>query len=510
MTGRGTLKSVAAGLLVATMLGSGGALAQTLTIGLQDDPDKLDPDLARTFVGRIVFASLCDKLVDINPELDFVPMLATAWQWSEDNKALSFDLREGVVFHDGTPFDAEAVKFNIERSLNLTGSNRASEIRPVQRVEIESPTRVTLHLDGPFSPLLAQLSDRAGMMISPKAAQEAEASGNEFALNPVCAGPYTFTERVAQDRIVVDRFADYWNPETVSLDRIVFRTVPDSTVRLANLQSGDLDIAERIAPTDLETVRGDPNLDVIAVTSLHYHGIRINHGNGPRAENPLGQDPRVRAAFDWSIDREALNQVAFDGAFVPGNQPVAPNNPYYATDLPVPPRDVEKAKALLQEAGLERVSFEMLVGNNPEQMRAAEVIQAMASEAGIEVRIQAMEFAAALDAMARGDFEAMLVGWSGRVDPDGNIHTFIDTNGGLNDGKYSNAKVDELINKARQVGDVDERKRLYAEAAKIYLEDRQAIYLYHNTWLYGVSNKVEGFTPYPDGLIRPFGISKQG
>ncbi len=486
----------------------GHAQAQTITIGLQDDPDMLDPDLGRTFVGRIVFAALCDKLVDITPGLEFAPMLATDWQWADDNLALAFDLRDDVVFHDGTPFDAEAVKFNIERSLNLPGSNRASEIRPVREVEVVGEHRVVLHLNEPFAPLLAALSDRAGMMVSPTAARAADEAGRPFANELVCAGPYTLVDRVVQDRITVERFADYYDPDAVSAERIVYRTIPDSTVRLANLQAGDLDIAERIAPTDLDTVRNDPNLELVTTTSLHYHGIRINHANGPRAEtNPLG-DRNVRAALDHAIDRVALNQVAFDGEFVPGNQPVAPTNPFYNDGVPVPPRDVDAARAALAEAGLERVSFELLVANNPEQMRVGEIIQAMAAEAGIDVQIRASEFAAALDAMTRGDFDAMLVGWSGRVDPDGNVHTFYDSEGGLNDGRYSNARVDELINRAREVGDPAERQQLYAEAFAIIADERASITLYHNTHLYGVRADVDGFTPYPDGLIRPFGLVK--
>src|SRR3954463_2377767 len=179
-------------LLVSAAFAAASAQStKTLRIGLADDADLLDPTMPPTYFGRIVFASLCDKLVDISPELDIVPQLATEWQWTDGNKGLVMKLRQGVTFHDGEKFDAAAVKFNIERHLNLPGSNRKTEISAVKAVEIVDDHTVKLVLSAPFAPLLAQLSDRAGMMISPKAAQ---AAGDKFASNPVCSGPFKFVE----------------------------------------------------------------------------------------------------------------------------------------------------------------------------------------------------------------------------------------------------------------------------------------------------------------------------
>ncbi|HEY8242153.1 MAG TPA: ABC transporter substrate-binding protein, partial [Casimicrobiaceae bacterium] len=163
--------------------------AQTLRFGLAEDPDVLDPTLARTFVGRIVFASLCDKLVDIDEKLTIVPQLAESWSWSPDGKALTMKVRNGVTFHDGEKLDAAAVKFNIERHKTMQGSNRRGELSLVSTVDVVDPMTVRLNLSQPFSPLLAQLADRAGMMVSPKAAQ---AAGDKFGANPVCSGPFKF------------------------------------------------------------------------------------------------------------------------------------------------------------------------------------------------------------------------------------------------------------------------------------------------------------------------------
>jgi peptide/nickel transport system substrate-binding protein len=337
------------------------AAAQTLRVGLGGDPDILDPTQGRTYVGRVVFAALCDKLVDIGPELEIVPQLATEWQWTEGNKGLVLKLRPGVKFHDGEPLDAAAVKFSIERHLTMPGSFRKSEISAVTGVKIIDDHTVKLVLSAPFAPLLAQLTDRAGMVVSPKAAR---AAGENFGTHPVCAGPFKFLERVAQDRIVVERFADYWDKDKIKLDRIVYLPIPDPTVRLANLQSGGLDLVQ-VAATDLDTVRKDQRLKLTPVSGLGYNGVTINVANGERSKTPLGQDARLRRALELSIDREALNQVVFNGEFEIGNQWVSPTNPYYIKELPIPARDVAKAKALLTAAGAPNPVVAMMVVNDP-------------------------------------------------------------------------------------------------------------------------------------------------
>ena len=400
----GWWRQIAAGCLIAAASISwiGAASAQTLRIGLAEDPDILDPTLARTYVGRIVLAALCDKLVDIGPELEIEPQLATEWQWTDSNKGLVLKLRPGVKFQDGEPFDAAAVKFNIERHLSMPGSNRKSEISAVTGAEVIDEHTVKLVLSAPFAPLLAQLTDRAGMMVSPKAVQ---AEGENFGSHPVCAGPFKFVERVAQDRIVLERFTDYWDKDKIKLNRIVYLPIPDPTVRLANLRSGGLDLMERVAATDLDTVRKDARLKLATITGLGYTGITINLANGERSKTPLGQDARVRQALELSIDRDALNQVVFSGEFQPGNQWVAPSSPYYIKELSIPGRDVTKAKALLAAAAAPNPVVELTAVNNPEALQTAQVVQAMSKESGFDIHIKATEFASSLELASKGDFE---------------------------------------------------------------------------------------------------------
>jgi peptide/nickel transport system substrate-binding protein len=482
------------------------AAAQTLRIGLAEDPDALDPDQARTFVGRIVFAGLCDKLVDYDDKLAYKPQLATGWTWAEDRKSITFTLRQGVKFHDGEPFDAAAVKYNIERKLTLPESRRKAEISEISGVDVIDPHTVRLNLSKPFAPLISQLADRAGMMISPKAAQ---AAGAAFANHPVCAGPYKFVERIAQDRIVLERFADYWNKDAFHFDRVVYQPITDATVRLANLQAGSLDMIERVAATDVDQVRKDRRIKLSEVVGLAYQGIDINTGNGPRANNPLGQDPRLRQAFDLAIDREALNQVVFNGAFLPGNQPVPPESPYYAASLPLTKRDVAKAKQLMAAAGHPNLSVDLMVPNTSEDQAVAQVLQSMLQEAGIALKLSVVEFATSLQEQSKGNFEAFLIGWSGRVDPDGNIYNFHHSAGSLNFTKYKDAETDRLLDEARTTLDEKARAKLYEQAAQRYVTDRHIIYVYHRKWLFGLSAKLQGFTPNPDGLIRLAGLTLQ-
>ena len=491
--------------LLSLALLSGAAVAEptTLRIGLQEDPDILDPAQGVSFVGREVFAALCDKLVDVDRDLKIVPQLATEWSWSPDAKALTLSLRDGVKFHDGTVLDAEAVKANLDRYRMAPESKRKGELKPVKEVVAVDPRTVRIELTTPYAPLLAVLADRAGMMLSKDALAR---EGDRIGTKPVCSGPYRFVERVAQERIVVERFPGYWNAAAIGIDRIVYTPVPDNTVRLANLQSGSFDIVERLAPTDVRTVEADPKLHVVAGTALAYDLMSINLHNGPAADNPLGRDPKVREAFELSIDRKALNDVVFEGRFVPSNQPEVPGTRYWDPDHPVPARDVAKAKALLAAAGTPHPAFTLSTANSTTGLQLAQIIQSMAAEAGFDVSIRSIEAMTMVQKTSSGDYQAALAIWSGRPDPDGNISYWLACDGFLNWGKYCDPNFDKLLDQARSTIDPEARQELYRQATDIYMRARPALFLHHYTWLWGISRKVEGFMPHPDGIIRPQGL----
>jgi len=492
-------------LLATLLLATGTATqAQALRVGLAEDPDVLDPTLARTFVGRVVFAALCDKLIDIDEKLNLVPQLAQSWEWSADSKTLTMKLRPGVSFHDGEKFDAAAVKFNLERHKTLPGSNRRGELAPLASVDVVDAMTVKLNLSAPFSPLLAALSDRAGMMVSPKAAQ---AAGDKFGARPVCSGPFKFVERVAQDRIVFEKFDGYWNKAAISFDKITYTPVVDATVRLANLKAGQFDFIERVAPSDIEKLMTDKRFKVTRITEIGYQGITINIGKSDKAQaNPLGKDARVREAFELSLDRQGLAQVVMDNEATVGNQWVAPNNAFYAKNMPIPKRDVTKARALLKEAGVTNPSFTLVTPTTSDAQRLALVVQAMSRDAGFDVKIQAAEFATSLNMADKGDYEAYVLAWSGRPDPDGNAFSFHGCKQPLNYAGYCSAETDALLNQSRTLRDPAERRKVYEQIAAKVLKERPIVYLYHRNWLWAYNAKLAGVRNVPDGLLRVQGL----
>lgn len=491
-----SVMALTAGLLMSTAVS-----AQTLRIGLQEDPDVLDPHRARTFVGRIVFTSLCNKLVDTTPDLKFVPELATEWQWSDDGKSLTFKLRPGVKFHDGEKLDAAAVKANIDRARTLPDSLRRSELTSVEGVEPVDDLTVKVNLSRPDATLLSQLSDRAGMMMSPKALASAD-----FGQKPVCSGPYKFVERVQNDRIVLERFKEHWDAKSYNFERLVFQPIPDTTVRLANLRSGNLDILERLAPSDVPAVKSDQKLTFAPVSGIGYQGLTINTNNGDRAKSPLGQDKRVRQALELAIDRDVINEVVGQGIFPPAGQPFPEASPYNNPKFAARKRNVEKAKQLLKEAGVQRVKLEISFGNSTTTQQITEIMQAMGAEVGFDISLRPTEFAALQKEAQAGNFDVNAIGWSGRVDPDGNIHQFVTCKGGLNDGKYCNPEVDRLLNEARVTNDEAKRKQLYDSAQAILQDELPIIYVYYQPWPFAHTKKLEGFKPYPDGMIRLKGV----
>ena len=504
---------VGGALVVLSLADVAHAQKKTLVVALFQDPDLLDPTLARTYVGRIVFSQICEKLYEIDENLRIHPQLALDMPAITDGgRVVTIKLRPGVKFNDGTPMDAESVKFSLDRHRTLKGSNRASELAPVEAVEVVDPRSVRLRLKAPFSPLLAQLTDRAGMPVSPTAVNKL---GDKFGTAPVCVGPWQFVERVAQDRIVVEKSAHYFDPGQAKFDKIVFRIIPDDNVRLANLRSGDIDVMHMVSPTDATAIKRESRFELSNVTGLGYDGITINLRNKTGKQNPpgdlgtpLANDPRVREALELSIDREALNQVAWDGLYTPGCTPIPPISVFFDKSRKCPGRDVARAKKLLADAGLAGgYGFELTVVNNPRSRRVGEVIQQMAREAGFNITLRSQEFASALTDADDGKLQAFQIGWSGRVDPDGNIHQIQTCKGSLNATLACDEKIDALLNRAREVSDEGQRRGLYREAIDLFTARRNIIYLYHQNYIVAFPKNLKGYQSVPDGLIRIKGTS---
>jgi peptide/nickel transport system substrate-binding protein len=479
-----------------------------LTVGLAEDPDQLDPTLARTFVGRIVFANMCEKLYDLDQNLKIVPQLASGLpDISGDGKTVTIKLRDGIKFNDGTPFDAAAVKTSLDRHRTLKESSRASELAPVSSVKVVDPTTVELKLSKPFAPLTAQLADRSGMVMSPK---QLKKLGDKFANDPVCVGPFKFSERTESDRIVLERAPDYYDAAKVKLDKLTFKVITESSARASNLRSGDVNVIDRLEPTDLPTIKKDPKLQTLAVTSLGYQGLTVNVGNKdglgkpPKPlSTPLAKDPKLREAFDLALDRKGIAKIVYNNGVVPGCSPISPVNPLRVAGEQCPARDVAKAKKLVADSGAKTpVPVTIMLNTDAVTLRLGQVIQAMTKEAGFKVKLQPTEFTSALDKGDAGDYDTFQLGWSGRVDPDGDIYEFAAATGSLNISGYKNPKLDALLAKARESTDQNARKGLYQQAVAIINQDHPLIYLFHEKYITGAGKSVAGLKVFGDGLLR--------
>ncbi len=502
--------AVLAVLAIVLVAGCGGAASSSreLSLALAEEPDELDPTISSSFVSRMVFAHMCEKLYDVDGELGLVPQLAAALpQVSRDGKTATIRLREGIRFNDGTPFDAAAVKQSLDRHRTLETSSRSGELAPVTGVEVVDPRTVRLSLETPFPPLTSLLADRAGMIMSPEALDRL---GEKFGTDPVCVGPFSFAERTASDRIVVEKAPEYYAADKVQLDRIVFRIITDGPVRASNLRSGDIDVAERLEPVDVVSIRNDASIDLREVVSLGYQGISLNVGNADgigkpfkTVDLPLARKPELRRAFELSLDREVINRVVFFDQYVPGCSPVSPSSRWADKALRCPGRDLDEAKRLIAQSGIKPpVPVELMLEAGGESARLGEVVQAMAAEAGFKVTLAPTEFTTALDNGDTGDFEAFQVGWSGRVDPDGNIYNQQASDGPTNYSGAADATVDDAINAARTERDPAKRRELYRELVALLNERKNILYLYHLRLYLGARPGIEGIEFRPDGIPR--------
>jgi peptide/nickel transport system substrate-binding protein len=513
------LVSAAVLMLGVTAAGAGGKAhtlknGGTLVIALAEDPDALDPTTARTFVGRIVFAHMCEKLYELNAKLQIVPQLAAALpQVSKDKLTYTIRIRSGIKFNDGTPLNAQAVKESIDRHRTLKGSTRASELSPVDSVTVTGPLTVQLKLKQAFSPLTAQLADRAGMILSPK---QVAALGDKFASNPVCVGAFSFKDRVAGDRITLVKSNDYYGKAKVHLSQIVFRIITDPSTRAQNLRAGDIQVVDRIAATDLPAIEKDKNLKVLKATTIGYQGLTLNIGNKngllkgyENVGTPLAKSQYLRTAFDLALDRTAINRVVFQGTNLPDCYPISPASPWYKATTKGLDCNLKGNPALAQRlvkaSGLPTpIKVNLMIATDPVAARLGQVIQAMEKAVGFDVELQPTEFVTSLNRADAGNFQCFNVGWSGRVDPDGNIYGFVHSKGTLNDAGFSNAQLDLVLDNARKATTDKARTTLYSTAMRIIHRQRPLIYLWHAIQRDGVSKKVDGVQMYGDGLIRAY------
>ncbi|MBI5877996.1 MAG: peptide ABC transporter substrate-binding protein [Chloroflexi bacterium] len=471
----------------------------TLRVGLDSDLTTMDPHLSTAAVDRQVYQSMYNPLVRLDKDLTLKPELAEKWEFT-DSTTLVFTLRKGVKFHDGTDFNAKAVKINFDRMMNPdTKSLRAAEISSVKEVQIPDDYTVKLILKAPNAALLAALSDRAGMIISPAAIEK---YGKDLARNPVGTGPFQFVEWVKDDHLTVKKFDGYWEKGADGqslpyLDQVTYKPVTDATVRLTSLKTGTLDMINAIAPKDVAGMRGskDPLLD--QVTGLGYQALNTNDAKAPFDK------VEARQALNYALDRDAIANNVLFGTVTAGQGPIPPSSWAYDASVNIYKRDVAKSKELLQKAGLTLpVKFPCMIVNSPEAQLLGQALKEQLAEGGFDMDIQLLDFPTALAKQTAKDYVCFQIGWSGRPDPDGNVYSFLYTNAPSNSYNYSNKTVDDLLDKTRTTYDQAQRKGFYAEALKTANQDGAVAYLYWPSDFKAWGAKVNGYLHVPDGMIR--------
>lgn len=477
-----------------------------LVMGLSSEPDRLDPTTSSSLYTRYVMSAICEKLYDLDSSGTIVPQLATGLPAiAPDGLTVTIPVRTGITFADGTPFDANAVRASLERHLTHPESQRASEMGPITSITATDPSHVVIQYERPFAPITAALADRAGMIMSPAALTD------DFGDNPVCVGPFKFARRVPQTSITVARDPRYYDAANVHLDTITYRIMSDANIRAANLRSGDIQVADTISPQDVDALAQEDDLRVLQSPSLGYRAITLNVGNVDGAgepakpiDTPLAKDARVRLAFSHAIDRQTLVDTVFNNWFEPACSPIAPQTPYASrASNACPAFDPEKSKRLLKEAGVQvPYRIELQVSNTQDELRFAQALQASVGEGGFELEIVPVEYSTLLDVQKNGSFEALMLGWSGRIDPDGNTTRFLATGKAANYSGFSSSTLDDLLARASQTTDVVERTSLYGQAVKLLQQENPVVYTHRIRNLTVHSTRVIGVEVYTDGVVR--------
>jgi len=490
---RRSLVAALAATPVALSAGAGFAQSpRTLTVGVVSDPVTLDPALMASFFELAVAFNLHEPLLHMTPDMKIEPGLASAEQ--VDPVTYRFTLKPNLTFHDGTPLDAAAVKANFERMMDpATASPRRTELGPLDTVEVTGPQTFTIKLKAPFAPFLQVVAVRAGMMVSPTAVK---ALGADFASKAVGAGPYKLVSWTKNSELVLERFPGYWRGPS-SIERIVFRPIPDETVRLANLRSGTVQLVDGVPAQAVAGLSREANITLKQSPGLGFNAFSLNCTRAPF------DNPAVRRAFVTAVDPQTVLRAVYFGT---GNVSYGPIPPsigwaYDPNFTPYKP-GADAAKKLLADAGVSgAVPVTITVTNSPAQVRTAEIIQAQANQAGFKVEIKQIDSTSLITVLRQKDFDLCMSPWSGRTDPDGNMFNYFTKTGPNNFAGYQSDKVTQLLEQARSLTAEAERAKLYREAQAQIAQDAPMLFLAFPATLQA-SAKALDWVQYPDGNFQ--------
>jgi peptide/nickel transport system permease protein/peptide/nickel transport system substrate-binding protein len=465
-----------------------------ITVIAPTDASSLDPVSGNSGNDHMLLYPMYDRLLNFDPAtLEATPGLATSWE-QPDPETLVLQLQAGVTFHDGSPFDAEAVAYNLDRALTLETSTVKADVSMIESVEATGPLEVTIHMNRPDASLLLILADRPGMMVSPTAA---EAAGAEFGRQPVGTGPFKMVEWRTGDRLVVAKNPDYWQDDKPYLDRITIRFINDQQTVVNALRTHEVDVAMKVAASEVETL-DVPDLSVEVHPSL---GTTLCYFNFSR---PPFDDARVRRAVALAVDRETLNEVQAFGLAQPASAVFPPG--YWAADPDLATAvsfDVDEARELMSAAGLaDGVSIQGLTYTGTAQTQLMEIMQAQLAQIGVDMSVQSVDVGTATATFFEElSYDLYCAGWSGRPDPSQTVNSLFAADAFYNAGKHDSPGMAAALEAAGGAQDQDARAEAFSEVIRLSQEDALLLPLLHQPDITAVFGDVGGFVPNLYGKV---------
>lgn len=483
-------------MLASPLLLAGAAHAQTariLGIGVVSDPVTLDPAFSASFFENAAMYCLHETLLVAAPDGSISPGLATH---ASPNPLLHvLTLRDGLTFHDGTRLDAAAVKANLDRYLDpATASIRKADFGPLAEVAVTGPLTVELRMSAPYAPLPLVLTNRAGMIQSMDAIKRL---GPDYATQAVGCGPYKFVSWTKNSELVLEKFDGYWRGRDHGFDRLVFRPIPDETVRLANLRSGTLQLIDGLPPQAVAALSREGAIRLSQMPSLGFNAWSFNVTRKPF------DDVRVRRAFVAAVDPDVVQRVVYFGTGAPAHGPLSPAVAWaFDKDFAPPGFDLARARALMREAGVTApLPVTITVTNSPQMVRIAQIAQAQANEAGFKVEVRQVDPTSLITVLRARDFDLCMSPWSGRYDPDGNTFFWFTKGGPNNFAGYDDPQVTAWLEQARVSDDPAARVALYHKVQDKLAQDAPVLFLHFDAVIQASSARLK-WTQYPDAVFR--------
>ncbi len=461
-----------------------------LLVAIGGEPDQLDPSKTSSYYSFQVLENVYDTLVEPDENLEMQPALAQSWEVSDDQLTWTFTLREGVEYHDGSPFTADDVVYSFNRIIEEE-LPVAYRFATVEKVTAPDDSTVVIEVAQPTPNLLASVGGYKGVAI----VSEDNVESGDIKNQPVGTGPFALSDYSQGDSITLESNPDYWGGAP-AISGVQFSFVSDPTVALQNLESGEVHWTDNLPPQQVSSLGGRDDLVVESAPSNDYWYFAANQEQEPF------DDPRVRQALAWAIDRDEITEAAKFGNATP-NQTAIPESSAWYHDYAPYSQDQERAQALLAEAGAEDLSFELMVTSEyPETVSVAQVMASQLDEVGVDVKIRTLDFATWLDEQGKGNFDVFMLGWLGNIDPDEYYYAQHHSGGSFNFHGYDNPEVDQLLDDARVETDNDARKALYDQIAEVIVDDASYVYLYNPDVVQGWSPDVQGYTARSDRAIR--------